>query len=230
MLNGGKDVELRVWRKGDPERSDKYTHVLLRMVQRLREMISLEHLSLIDINVIARLGERLGPFDNAKEVIRVAEAKGWKIGMGEAELIKFMSGTRKVDGGSKNGGYDVPYQRSVMLYHLEEIQATSHFVVNDCFHNQAGFLPHQFKDKHSHNMINHFQYRDHDAALNMDPVESTSVSSPPTICVPPAVCVPAPALAVVPAVAKPSVMSVKRHSATNGRFRLGKTPSPICKQ
>ena len=98
MLNGGKDVELRVWRKGDPERSDKYTHVLLRMVQRLREMISLEHLSLIDINVIARLGERLGPFDNAKEVIRVAEAKGWKIGMGEAELIKFMSGTRKVDG------------------------------------------------------------------------------------------------------------------------------------
>ena len=91
-------------------------------------------------------------------------------------------------------------------------------------------MPHHFKDKHSHNMINHFQYRDHDAALNMDPVESTSVSSPPTICVPPAVCVPAPALAVVPAVAKPSVMSVKRRSATNGRFRLGKTPSPICKQ
>jgi hypothetical protein len=131
-----------------------------------------------------------------------------------------------MNGGSKKGGYDVLFQRSLMLYHLLEVQETSHFLVNDCFHNQAGFLPHQFKDKHSHNMINHIQYRD--AALNMmNRVESTSVSSPPTMGAAPAVCVPAAASAIVPAVTKPSVMSVERPSTTNGRFRLGKTPSPV---
>jgi hypothetical protein len=117
-----------------------------------------------------------------------------------------------------------------MLYHLEDIRETPHYLVYDCFHNQAGFLPHQFKDKHSHNMIDHIQYRDAAAALNMmdrPGVESTSVSSPPTVGATPAVCVPAAASAVVPAVAKPSVMGVERCSTTNGRFRLGKTPSPV---
>jgi hypothetical protein len=230
MLNGQKDVELRPWRKGDPERSDKYTHVLLRMVRRLRKMMRLKHLNLMNVNLVARLGDRLGPFDNAKEAIREAEAKGWKIGMDEAELIQFMKGIRKVNGGSKKGGYEEEYPRSVMLYHLEDIQQTPHYLVYDCFHNQAGFLPHQFKDKHSHNMIDHIQYWDVATALNMmdrPGVESTSVSSPPTMGATPAVCAPAAASAVVPAVAKPSVMGVKRGSATNGRFRLGKTPSPI---
>ncbi len=74
--------------------------------------------------------------------------------------------------------------------------------------------------------INHFQNHN-DVAVNMDRVESTSVSSPPTMDATPAVCVPAAASADVPAVAKPSVMGVKRGSATNGRFRLGKTPSPF---
>ncbi len=117
-----------------------------------------------------------------------------------------------------------------MLYHLEDIRETPHYLVYDCFHNQAGFLPHQFKDKHSHNIIDHIQYKDAAAALNMmdrPGVESTSVSSPPTVGATPAVCVPAAASAVVPAVAKPSVMGVERCSTTNGRFRLGKTPSPV---
>jgi hypothetical protein len=58
MLNGQKDVELRPWRKGDPERSDKYTHVLLRMVRRLRKMMRLKHLNLMNVNLVARLGEK----------------------------------------------------------------------------------------------------------------------------------------------------------------------------
>jgi hypothetical protein len=233
ILNGKKNVELRVWRKGDPERSDRYTHVILRMVARLRNMKGLKHLNLKNINIIARLGERLGPYDNAKEAIRVAEDKGWKIGMDEAELTQFMKGIRKVKGGSSKGGYEEEYQRSVMLYRLGQVQETLHYRVHDSYHNQAGFLPHQFKDKHSHNMIDHFQYRlpgpgDVAAVLNtMDQpgVESTSVSGPPTVGATPAVCVPAAAPAVVPTVAKPSVMGVKRCTATNGRFRLGKAPS-----
>ncbi len=134
--------------------------------------------------------------------------------MDEEKLIKFMTGTRKLEGGGTE-----EFQRSVMLYQLVETRATSDYFVNDCTHNQPRFLPHQFIDKHSHKLTNHFQY--------MDRVESTSVSSPPTMGATPEVCVPAAASAVVPAVAKPSVMGVKRGSATNGRFRLGKAPSPV---
>ena len=114
-----------------------------------------------------------------------------------------------------------------MLYELLEVHETSDFFVNDCSHNQAGFLPHQFKDKHTQKMINHFQYC-HAAVNDMDPpaVESTSVSSIPAMCAAPTFGVPAAASAVVPAVAKPSVMLVKRPSTTNGLFRLGKTPIP----
>ena len=99
MLNGGKNVELRVWRKGDPERDLQFTHVIFRMVERLRAMKRLKHLNLRNVNILAKLGERLGPFDNAKDVIRAAEENGWKIGIDEEELIKFMTGTRKVKGG-----------------------------------------------------------------------------------------------------------------------------------
>jgi hypothetical protein len=142
--------------------------------------------------------------------------------MDEEELIKFMTGTRKLKGGGTE-----EFQRSVMLYQLVETRTTSDYFVNDCTHNQPRFLPHQFIDKHSHKLTNHFQYRNHDVAVNMDRVESTSVSSPPTMGATPEVCVPAAASTVVPVVAKPSVMGVKRSSATNGRFRLGKAPSPV---
>ena len=228
MLNGGKNVELRVWRKGVSKRHAQFTHVVFRMVKRLRKMMRLKHLNLMNVNIMARLGQRLGPFHNAKDVIRAAEANGWNIGMGEKELINFMTGIRKVNGGSKQGGYDEKYQRSLVLYQLLDARKTSDVLVNDCSHNQAGFLRHQFKDKHSHSMINHFEYVN--AAVNMDRVESTSVSGPPTVGATPAVCVRAAAPAVVPAVAKPSVakpsvMGVKRRTATNGRFRLGKAPS-----
>ena len=137
MLNGQKDVELRPWRKGDPERSDKYTHVLLRMVRRLRKMMRLKHLNLRNVNILAKLGERLGPFDNAKDVIRAAEENKWKIGMDEEELIKFMTRIRKLKDGSTE-----EFQRSVMLYQLVETRTTSDYFVNDCTHNQPRFLPH----------------------------------------------------------------------------------------
>ena len=116
MLKGKKDVELRVWRSGDSERDAQFTHVIFRMVLRLRKMMRLKNLRLSNNNLMAKLGKRLGPFHNAKDVIRAAERKGWKIGMGEEELIKFMTGTRKVNGGSKKGGHYVPFQRSLMLY------------------------------------------------------------------------------------------------------------------
>ena len=223
MLNGGKNVELRVWRKGDPERDLRFTHVIFRMVERLRALKRLKHLNLRNVNILAKLGERLGPFDNAKDVIRAAEENEWKIGMDEEELIKFMTGTRKLEGGGTE-----EFQRSVMLYQLVETRTTSDYFVNDCTHNQPRFLPHQFIDKHSQKLTNHFQYRNlNDVAVNMDRVESTSVSSRPTMGATPEVCVPAAASAVVPAVAKPSVMGLKRGSATNGRFRLGKAPSPV---
>ncbi len=133
MLNGGKNVELRVWRKGDPERDLQFTHVIFRMVERLRALKRLKHLNLRNVNILAKLGERLGPFDNAKDVIRAAEENEWKIGMDEEELIKFMTGTRTLKGGGTE-----EFQRSVMLYRLDEIVidillGQVRVVVNDVF-------------------------------------------------------------------------------------------------
>jgi hypothetical protein len=225
MLDGEKDIELRPYRTGDAARHKHYTHVIFRMVKRLRERKSLCKAG-AHKNIIAKLGKTLGPYYNANDVLDAAESAGRKIGMTKDELIKYMTGWRKVDGGPKNGGYLVRVVRPMVLHELSDVRETNEFCVNDCSHNQSGFLPNSFEDKTSCLRVTHFDYID-DAEAERESsdcfVESGCVGGAAATAVALIVPLALPVDTVVPCSTMFVASQSKPRRATifNGRFRLG---------
>ena len=227
MLCGDKDVELCEYKKNIQSRHARYTHVFFRMSKRLRDMKKLRKFKLNTKHVMAKLGKRLGPFHNAKDVMKTAEREGWKIGMNEEELVKFMIGKRKVNGGPKKGGYFAPRPRSIMLYELREVHETDRILVNDCSNNQAGFHPHSFK--RTDKMVTHFEYITDQSKLS-DCVESDLASGTVVMPVVPTAC--SSAAAALLSVTRAAAAEIARgaaqqRSTVNGLFRLGKTQSRV---
>ena len=218
MLNGEKDIELRPHRRGDAARHRHYTHVIFRMVKRLREKKSLCKVG-AHMNIVAKLDNVLGPYYNATDVLEAAEKAGRKIGMSKGELETYMTGWRKINGGPKKGGYLVQVIRPMVLHELSGIQVTDEFFVNDCSHNQAGFLPNSFKDKSSGLRVTHFDYNE--ICTDSDPIGCAAVTAI-ALTAP----LPLPVDAGVPCSAMPVVASKSRQLAVtsgfNGLFRLGK--------
>ena len=221
MLNGGKDIELRPHRRGDAARHRHYTHVIFRMVKRLREKKSLCKVG-AHMNIVAKLDNVLGPYYNATDVLEAAEKAGRKIGMSKGELETYMTGWRKINGGPKKGGYLVQVIRPMVLHELSGIQVTDEFFVNDCSHNQAGFLPNSFKDKSSGLRVTHFDYNE--ICTDSDPIGCGAAVTAVALTAP----LPLPVDAGVPCSAMPVVTSQSKSrqravtAGFNGFFRLGK--------
>jgi hypothetical protein len=198
------------------------------MVKRLREMKSLCKVGAsAHKNIIAKLGNALGPYYNAKDVIEAAENAGRKIGMTEDELVKYMTGWRKIKGGPKKGGYLLKVTRPMVLHELSNIYVTDEFFVNDCSHNQAGFLPYSFKDKSSGLTLTHFDYNhasdNIDFSSDSDPVQcstATVVALPAPLALPADAAVPCSAMPVI-SQSKPLQQAATFYCL----FRLGK---PTC--
>ena len=76
MLNGEKTIETRL--------KDKYTHVIVRMVKRIRKAGVKDH-------VIARLGGRMGRFSSARAAVEAAAQVGRKLGVTGDELFQYMT-------------------------------------------------------------------------------------------------------------------------------------------
>ena len=105
-------------RTGDSARHPPhYTHVISRMVKRLREEKSLHNVD-AHKNIVAKLGNALGPYYNVADVLEKAD---WKVGMSKGELEKYTIGWHKIKGRPKKGGYLVQVTRPMVLHELSDI-------------------------------------------------------------------------------------------------------------
>jgi hypothetical protein len=195
------------------------------MVKRLREMKSLRKVG-AHKNIVAKLGKVLGPYHNAKDVLEAAEKAGRKIGMSEGELVKYMTGWRKINGGPKKGGYLLEVTRPMVLHELSNIEITEEFFVNDCSHNQAGFLPNSFKDNSSGLTVTHFDYNHYnfeDRIDSDDPIDcfaGTNIALTASLAMPTDVGVPCSAMSV--GASQSSLRQQRRAMTFNNLFQLGR--------
>jgi hypothetical protein len=137
MLNDEKTIETRLFEKTELYGPAPYTHVLFRLVERIRRAAGAQHHV-----VMATLAGRLGPFSSARAAVEAAALAKRKLGLSEDDLLKYMTRMRKIRSGPRKGATEeviVP----VVLYLLDDIHARDDIWWRKCEHDQAGFLPYK---------------------------------------------------------------------------------------
>jgi hypothetical protein len=117
MLNDEKSIETRLFEKTELYGPAPYTHVLFRLVERIRRAAGAQHHV-----VMATLAGRLGPFSSARAAVEAAALAKRKLGLSEDDLLKNMTRMRKIRSGPRKGATEeviVP----VVLYLLDDIHA-----------------------------------------------------------------------------------------------------------
>lgn len=150
MLNGHKTIETRLFEKTELGGPASYTHVIFRMVKRIRKACMKDH-------VMAKLGGRMGPFNSAREAVEAAAQAGRKLGLTEDELLRFMKRKRKIRSGPLKGMKQeviIP----VVLYLLDDIHIRDDIYWFECEHDQAGFLRYKHTPKRAVHSRRHFGY------------------------------------------------------------------------
>ena len=135
LLSDEKTIEIRLCEKTELDGPAPYTHVLFRLVERIRKA-GVQH------HVMARLAGRLGPFSSARAAVEAAALAQRKLGLSEDDLLKYMTRMRKIQSGPLKGATEeviVP----VVLYLLDDIHARDDIWWRKCEHDQAGFLPYK---------------------------------------------------------------------------------------
>lgn len=151
MLNGEKTIETRLCEKTELDGPAPYTHVIFRLVKRIRGRTG--------AHVMAKLGGRMGPFYSARAAVDAAAQAGRRLGLREDELLKYMTRQRKIRSGPLTGTVEeviVP----VVLYLLDDIHTRDDIYWRECVHDQAGFLPYKHTPKGSARSRRHFGYLD----------------------------------------------------------------------
>ena len=95
MLNGEKTIETRLCEKTELNGPAPYTHVIFRLVKRIRGRTG--------AHVMAKLGGRMGPFYSARAAVDAAAQAGRRLGLREDELLKYMTRQRKIRSGPLTG-------------------------------------------------------------------------------------------------------------------------------
>jgi hypothetical protein len=95
MLNGEKTIETRLCEKTELDGPAPYTHVIFRLVKRIRGRTG--------AHVMAKLGGRMGPFYSARAAVDAAAQAGRRLGLREDELLKYMTRQRKIRSGPLTG-------------------------------------------------------------------------------------------------------------------------------
>ena len=83
MLNDEKTIETRLFEKTELYGPAPYTHVLFRLVERIRRAAGAQHHV-----VMATLAGRLGPFSSARAAVEAAALAKRKLGISEDDLLK----------------------------------------------------------------------------------------------------------------------------------------------
>ena len=152
MLNGEKTIETRLCEKTELDGPAPYTHVIFRLVKRIRGRTG--------AHVMSKLGGRMGPFYSARAAVDAAAQAGRRLGLREDELLKYMTRQRKIRSGPLTGTVEeviVP----VVLYLLDDIHTSRDDIYwRECEHDQAGFLPYKHTPKGSARSRRHFGYLD----------------------------------------------------------------------
>jgi hypothetical protein len=157
MLNDGKTIEIRLCEKTELDGPAPYTHVLFRLVERIRRAESAD----VQHHVMAKLAGRLGPFNSARAAVEAAALAKRKLGLSEDDLLKYMTRIRKIRSGPLKGATEqviVP----VVLYLLDDIHARDDIWWRKCEHDQAGFLPYKHTPNGAARRRRHFGYIDDD--------------------------------------------------------------------
>ena len=98
MLNDKKTIETRFFEKLELYGPAPYTHVLFRLVERIRRAAGAQHHV-----VMATLAGRLGPFSSARAAVEAAALAKRKLGLSEDDLLKYMTRMRKIRSGPRKG-------------------------------------------------------------------------------------------------------------------------------
>jgi len=134
MLNGEKTIETRLCEKTELDGPAPYTHVIFRLVKRIRGRTG--------AHVMAKLGGRMGPFYSARAAVDAAAQAGRRLGLREDELLKYMTRQRKIRSGPLTGTVEEVIVPDV-LYLLDDIHTRDDIYWRECEHDQAGFLPYK---------------------------------------------------------------------------------------
>jgi hypothetical protein len=151
MLNDKKTIKTRLFEKTELYGPAPYTHVLFRLVERIRRACAQHHV------VMAMLAGRLGPFSSARAAVEAAALANGKLGISEDDLLKYMTRMRMIRSGQRKGATEeviVP----VVLYLLDDIHARDDIWWRKCEHDQAGFLPYQHTPNGAARRRRHFGY------------------------------------------------------------------------
>jgi hypothetical protein len=154
MLNDKKTIKTRLFEKTELYGPAPYTHVLFRLVERIRRAAGAQHHV-----VMATLAGRLGPFSSARAAVTVEAAAlaKRKLGISEDDLLKYITHMRMIRSGPRKGATEeviVP----VVLYLLDDIHARDDIWWRKCEHDQAGFLPYKHTPNGAARSQRHFGY------------------------------------------------------------------------
>ena len=174
LLSDEKTIEIRLCEKTELDGPAPYTHVLFRLVERIRKAAGVQH------HVMARLAGRLGPFSSARAAVEAAALAQRKLGLSEDDLLKYMTRMRKIRSGPLKGATEeviVP----VVLYLLDDIHARDDIWWRKCEHDQAGFLPYKHTPNGAARRRRHFGYID-DNRLPVRSVVGPRAASSVDVC------------------------------------------------